>query len=380
MALGADRCIRATISGNKLVSLDQDKRMIAVRRNGDLIDINFEDVPAAEKTYYEGGLRDNFDGLFSGRGNRFRSGSVTEFLNVVRARPGSWSSVMQLEKCFQLMDGPGGNVASRTEETPSDCRPIKPTAANTYVFPGGKKLIQQFADVNGVGSFSLPSSLLLDTVQVNGSYSRSVGHRYTTISKLGKSDLCPEDVMNEIRKNPDRVFPIFTATGRRGQALVLHNIYDLDLRFAGYTVHNNPVEVTEINKFSFTFQALPQHTLVGKATHGIIKDQDGVLWMFQEGTGEPGKENFLKKYMNYKGAYELWARMAFDVRDIIRKLEATTQRTGCGCGSSSSVQTKTNLPRSSSQPVASPSPSPAKKTGVKDKMKDIWKKVKPPTR
>src|SRR5437870_10614703 len=51
MALGADRCVRATISGNNLASLDQAKKMIAVRdrQNGEVIDYDFEDIPPAEK-------------------------------------------------------------------------------------------------------------------------------------------------------------------------------------------------------------------------------------------------------------------------------------------------------------------------------------------
>jgi hypothetical protein len=272
------------------------------------------------------------------------------------------------------------------DETPGDCAPITPTAENIYVFPGKDKLIQDFADENGVGSFSLPDSLLLDTVQENKSYSEALGHRYTTVSKLGASDLCPEDVMNEIKKNPDRVFPIFTAVGRKGQPLVLHNIYDLNLRLFGADLQNNPVEVIQVNKFSFTFSTLPNHMLVGTATHGIIKDRNGVLWMFQEGIGAPGKESFFRIYMNYKASDELWARMAWDTRQIIRELEAVTKRTGCGCGSSSRViqnsskaTNQTSLPNAqpAQTPTPEPTPSPEKRTGVKGKMKDIWRKMKP---
>ena len=212
------------------------------------------------------------------------------------------------------------------------CKPSIPE--RNYVFPGKDQFIQEFADKEGVGGFLFPKPVFKlgeIRLQVDKSYSPSMGHRYTTISELGKSDLCPEDIMDEIKKDPNQVFPLFTAKGNQGQPLVLNNIYELNLSVFGYELQNNPVQVTKVGKFYFTFEALPNHKLVGKATHGIIKDQDGVLWLFQEGVGAPNKESFLQIIGNYAVADVLWQRMAGKTQQLMKTLETKIKRTGCSC-------------------------------------------------
>lgn len=156
------------------------------------------------------------------------------------------------------------------------------------------------------------------------------GHYYLSLNSLGFSDLSPEQVMTEIKADPDSVFPYFTVAERNTKAIKLGNIYDLDLVEAiganankqipiVGSVANNPVEVTDVGPNHFIFTVLPGHFLEGSAAHGILKDSTGELWLFQEGRGVAGERERLQQ-LNYWIAEAMWARMAASTNSLIDKV------------------------------------------------------------
>jgi hypothetical protein len=74
-----------------------------------------------------------------------------------------------------------------------------------------------------------------------------------------------------------------------------------------------PVTVTNVSRYEFTFTTRQGHWLQGSATHGIVKDADGEVYLFQEGVGVPGEPMRLQ-IMNYAIADSMWARLASNIR------------------------------------------------------------------
>lgn len=139
-------------------------------------------------------------------------------------------------------------------------------------------------------------------------------HHYLAINYLGKSFLDPATIMSAIKHDPNRVFPFFDAVGKNGQTIKIGNEFSLEI-----AISTNPVSVTDVGEYFFTFSTFPEHTLKGSATHGIFKDSKGELWMFQEGIGP--SECLCKRLLNYFAANLMWKVMAAHVNDLIQELE-----------------------------------------------------------
>lgn len=325
--IGPYVCVSGTVSKNLLASLNKIEIMQEVRKNGYFEKINFLDAPPDTKDFYASYIKNQT--VFPNRPpfseyDVFR-GTFEEYFGP-RRNPNNMPLVME-EWCIRHMDTSVGATSPQT--LPAECKKNEPTTK--YKFPTNDGYIQNFADINGLGWFDLPQSKTTDArLFLDKSYKPSVGHRYTVINELGKSNLCPSEVMDEIKKNLDKAFPIFTATGRDQRALKLNSIYDLNLKFFGYTF-NNPVKVIDVKDFYFTFLALPEHSLVGTATHGIIKDQNGVLWMFQEGTGQPDKESFVGMLSNNIAAGIMWEKMVGNVKDMMKGIQPRKDLDRCTC-------------------------------------------------
>lgn len=149
------------------------------------------------------------------------------------------------------------------------------------------------------------------------------GHSYISLNSLGKYKLCPDDIMGAIMIDPSPHFPLLDATSYHGQEIKLGNVYSLNINIKGYEFEKlgNPVKVTAIDKYYFTFSTLPGHFLQGSATHGIFRDSSGELWLFQEGRGVPNESKSLQE-ANYVIAKHLWEKMANNVHSFIENSAA----------------------------------------------------------
>ncbi|AYQ33976.1 hypothetical protein DTQ70_18250 [Runella sp. SP2] len=150
------------------------------------------------------------------------------------------------------------------------------------------------------------------------------GHNYLSFNSLGKSQFTPKQVINAIKTDPNDAFPYFRADGECSQKIKKGNVFSLNVALEGYRVIENPVQVTVVNKYSFTFSTLPGHTLQGSATHGICKDSSGELWLFQVGTGVLGEAE-LKQKLNYTIAKKMWSQMAENVKGMIENIKFDSQ-------------------------------------------------------
>lgn len=150
------------------------------------------------------------------------------------------------------------------------------------------------------------------------------GHSYLSFNSLGKSPLTPAQVMNAIKADPGRAFPFFNADGECGSRVRRGNTYSLNISVAGYRPIENPVRVTGLGSYHFTFSTLPGHTLQGSATHGVFKDRTGELWLFQVGKGV-FNEDTLKQKFNCEVAEKMWSQMADNVRDMMGGMKPSDQ-------------------------------------------------------
>lgn len=203
------------------------------------------------------------------------------------------------------------------------------------VGPIQRDLIGQMCDAQGVVDGSIRRKFgNRDSIQINDAPNYS-GHHYLSLNSLGKSALSPIDLMKEIQKNVDRVFPKFTAVGQSG--MKLNQTYVLDLQLYGISINDelkkhlgleprlgnlstsNPVKVTAIDAFSFTFEAAGEHSLKGTARHAIIEDETGELWLIQEGNGVVN-ENKYQQAFNYDIAWNMWPAMSKKVSSLMNQM------------------------------------------------------------
>jgi hypothetical protein len=137
----------------------------------------------------------------------------------------------------------------------------------------------------------------------------SGGHTYLALNSLGKSSMSPQDVMNILQQNIQTIFP-YGARGLNGSSVAVGRkfIVTLDL-VAGQSGFSN-VLCTQANNVSFTFATIPgQHILRGYITFGVLKDNCGELWLYQQGR-DPADEGERRALFNYLTARDLWQQMA----------------------------------------------------------------------
>lgn len=141
------------------------------------------------------------------------------------------------------------------------------------------------------------------------------GHHYLTLNLIGTTT-APQPLMALIQQNPGRFFPFFNAAGRSGASIQMNNVFDLDITFLGFNVpySRNTVRVTSVTPYTFTFTTEPDHVLRGSVNHGIVMDDAGEIWLFQEGAGVVNEENY-RQELNYKAAGIMWEKMAHNIRE-----------------------------------------------------------------
>jgi hypothetical protein len=120
--------------------------------------------------------------------------------------------------------------------------------------------------------------------------------------------MSPQEVMNVLQQNIQTIFP-YGAKGSNGSSVAVGRkfIVTLDL-VAGQSGFSN-VLCTQANNVSFTFATPGQHILRGYITFGVLKDNCGELWLYQQGRG-PADEGEGRALLNYLRARDLWQQMA----------------------------------------------------------------------
>ena len=158
---------------------------------------------------------------------------------------------------------------------------------------------------------------------------KATGHHYVTLNSIGKLNFTTDQVMALIAQNPSRVFPFLDALGTNGQKLSVGNTYYLTGTIFGFEVVKNPVKVTSVNRYTFTFTTQPGHKLQGSATHGLFIDATGEMWLFQEGVGVAGEDESLQEF-TYGAANVMWGKMSENIkREISTVPQAPVRGTPC---------------------------------------------------
>ena len=183
---------------------------------------------------------------------------------------------------------------------------------------------QSVENANGQMSSSVRTILKDSSHIFLASPASQTGHSYLSFNSLGKSPLTPGQVMGAIKADPSRAFPYFDVDSECGPRIRKGKTYSLNLNLDGHTVLENPVQVTDVGSYHFTFTTLPGHTLQGSATHGVFKDKTGELWLFQVGNGVPN-EDPLKQKFNYEVAEKMWSRMAENIKDMMPGIRQSNQ-------------------------------------------------------
>ncbi|HEV2860834.1 MAG TPA: hypothetical protein VGX48_07510 [Pyrinomonadaceae bacterium] len=140
------------------------------------------------------------------------------------------------------------------------------------------------------------------------------GHHYLAFNYLGHN-LSPEQIWGRVTQAPDLFFPVTGVRARNGRAIAVGNEYDLLVGGANRLAQpfEFPVVVTAATPYTFTFTTKDGHWLRGSATHGVVRDATGAVWLFQEGVGVRNEPEELQ-VMNYAAADSMWALMGHIVR------------------------------------------------------------------
>ncbi len=137
------------------------------------------------------------------------------------------------------------------------------------------------------------------------------GHHYLTPNFVGK-DVDIDTAWKILSEHFSEIFPTNKVAGSSGP-VGTGNQYNLVVGGVHTATFVFPVTVTAVSGHSFTLSARPEHWLRGSATHGIVKDADGNVWLYEEGVGVPNEPLALQA-MNYDIADAMWARMAANIR------------------------------------------------------------------
>jgi hypothetical protein len=213
-----------------------------------------------------------------------------------------------------LLEGHDGHGSSNGS---SGTSPLAPEAINALssiaAFERDYAAAGAFTEAVLAGKGELPFSVR-EKFPRNGDYvyhfvvDRQNGHHYWSFTSLGRSTKSPEQIMRIIMQNPDAAFRLVYVRGENGQRVTLNNSYHLT-NIAG----DNQVDVMRISPYFFTLTARREHYLQGSATHGIVRDKTGELWLFQEGIGVPG-EPMTRQYFNIWIASFMWPIMGDQIK------------------------------------------------------------------
>lgn len=216
---------------------------------------------------------------------------------------------------------PGRNVTNTARSGSPLTHNQKQAFLNDILVPGGftKKVLEGNGQVpvsigddlsHFANRLSMSTLFLMKTPDQNG-------HQYITFNYLGHN-LSPaqmQAIWSQVLQVPDIVLPVSRVRVLKGRAITVGNEYDLIVGTHAPEIVN-PVVVTSVSPYTFTFNTKPGHFLQGSATHGIVKDKLGAVWLYQEGVGVRN-EPIQKQMMNYAIADSMWAIMSNIITDQI---------------------------------------------------------------
>lgn len=142
------------------------------------------------------------------------------------------------------------------------------------------------------------------------------GHHYFAFNYLGE-DLDMAATWRMVTNSLADVFPASRVVGPSGP-VVLGNRYDLVMEGPHTPSFTFPVIVSSVTAYAFTLTAQPDHWLKGSVTHGIVRDIDGTVWLFEEGSGVPNELPSLQA-VNYDIADAMWSRLAANVKSKLQR-------------------------------------------------------------
>jgi hypothetical protein len=142
------------------------------------------------------------------------------------------------------------------------------------------------------------------------------GHHYFAFNYLG-DNLDMAATWRVVTNSFPDVFPASRVVGPSGP-IALGNRYDLVMEGSYTPAFTFPVVVSSVTAYAFTLTAQPDHWLKGSVTHGIVRDIDGTVWLFEEGSGIPNELPSLQA-VNYDIADAMWSRLATNVKSKLRR-------------------------------------------------------------
>jgi hypothetical protein len=148
------------------------------------------------------------------------------------------------------------------------------------------------------------------------SQATSNGHNYIRFSPLVKVGMSVEALNTFLRQSFVSVFPYGTVL-INGQPSVLPIKQNdrLTLRVIGT---KNDVTVSYISDYLFTLTAADvNHRFSGTATHGIVMDSTGELWLFEEGIGNSSNTSYMREVGNNLAGIHMWDRLAANLNTFI---------------------------------------------------------------
>lgn len=162
-----------------------------------------------------------------------------------------------------------------------------------------------------------PSSSKLSVSTVYFSRQPSpAGHHYFAFNYLGE-DLDMAATWRIVTDSFADVFPVSMVVGPSG-TVALGNRYELVMAGPHTPSFTFPVVVSSVTAYAFTLTAQPDHWLKGAVTHGIVRDIDGNLWLFEEGSGVPNELQSLQA-VNYDIADAMWSRLATNIKSKLKR-------------------------------------------------------------
>ncbi len=156
---------------------------------------------------------------------------------------------------------------------------------------------------------------------LSSSAADQLGHGYVTTNSLGKPPgYTTATIMSVVGKNINALFP--GGVGGDDRTIKLGQSFDLK------PLKTNHVQVVYVCPYFAVFQTTV-HVLQGVAVHGVVQDNTGEFWMFQEGWGEPRdptlgvlgrtKRHLLDQTLNYKVAEGMWQDFANSAKKFLQQ-------------------------------------------------------------
>lgn len=290
------------------------------------------------------------DGYFKGMAQRVIGGTFPQAtLEQALIRYGINPS--SLVKFNNNVAPPSANIPSISED-PLGHLIAKITDANLDSQPSPPALIAAFEQNQGIFDGSLREYTDDKDSFIVQRDEGLPGHEYLSLNYIGETSLSTTESFQRFEANFGNVFPWIGAYNSaqptlspydRDNSVQLGKRFNLNLpavteqlprllrtallpvvKFPG----GPPVQVTAVTDTSFTVQTEDWHPLNGTVVHGLVKDANGELWMYQYGVGTDGNQTEVvervRRELNYFFADEMWQQMSSNFANLIQRPPAWT--------------------------------------------------------